>query len=479
MDNWFDRILLHARTAPETPAIVMEDRVVTYGMLGAAIENCARRIVDANIDRSGVVVVLVQNPIRTLTLCLALFRIGVRCMPLEPGQSAIASLNIAVALSDAQSKQSLHSAGRIIEVTDAWFAPEAVGVGSIPAPFSDGRQVCLEALTSGTTGAPKTIPTTVDYIARYVGPGVMEPGGNVVLCMLGLGSVWGYTISCSVLASRKTLCFVISPFQAIRMVELFSVDFVFASTDQLVALIRVVRKSGAQLRSLRTVVTGGSVPTRALLEAATLHLCKNVLCRYGTSELGSVAEASASEILAQPTLVGHIQPEYEMAVVTTDGAPCPPGKPGLIRGRVRRNDPGGPEPWTDNGDLGWMSSDGRLFVVGRTADIQDFSAISVGKFLPEQEVEHLLRFEWDAADAAAVLGDRPSSQPEIWVGVVDCKDADASKLEAILRRRGIPGSVRLFALTAIPRGANGKVQRGRLKSILVETAAAGQRTEGP
>ncbi|MBX9827370.1 MAG: hypothetical protein K2Y27_20555 [Xanthobacteraceae bacterium] len=64
MDNWFDRILLHTRMQPETPAIVMEDRVVTYGMLGTAIENCARRIVDANIDRSGVVAVLVQNPIR-------------------------------------------------------------------------------------------------------------------------------------------------------------------------------------------------------------------------------------------------------------------------------------------------------------------------------------------------------------------------------------------------------------------------------
>ena len=477
MDNWFDRILLHTRMQPETPAIVMEDRVVTYGMLGTAIENCARRIVDANIDRSGVVAILVQNPIRELTLCLALFRIGVRCMPLEPGQSGIASLNIAVALSDAQAKQRLNSAGRIIEVTDAWFTPEALGAGSLPAPFSDSRQVCLEALTSGTTGEPKSIKTTVGYVARYVGPGVMEQAGNMVLCMLGLGSVWGYTIACSVLASRKTLCFAISPFQAIRMVELFSIDFIFASTDQLVALIRVVRKSGAQLRSLRTVVTGGSVPTRALLEAATLHLCKNVLCRYGTSELGSVAEASASEILAQPTLVGHIQPEYEMAVVTLDGAPCPSGRVGLIKGRIRRNGLGEPEPWIDNGDLGWISSDGQLFVVGRTADIQDLSAIAIGKISPEQEVEHLLRFEWDAADAAAVLvNDRPSGQPEIWVGIVDCKDADAGKLEAILRQRGMLGTVRLFALSAIPRGANGKIQRGRLRSVITGMTAGGQKT---
>ena len=121
--------------AARDPAIVMEDRVVTYGMLVIAIENCARRIVDANIDRSGVVAMLVQNPIRELTLCLALFRIGVRCMPLEPGQSGIASLNIAVALGDAQAKQRLNSAGRIIEVTDAWFTPEASAWAACPRPF--------------------------------------------------------------------------------------------------------------------------------------------------------------------------------------------------------------------------------------------------------------------------------------------------------------------------------------------------------
>ena len=87
----------------------------------------------------------------------------------------------------------------------------------------------------------------------------------------------------------------------------------------------------------------------------------------------------------------------------------PPGRVGLIKGRIRRNGPDGPEPWIDNGDLGRISSDGRLFVVGRTAHIQDLSAISIGKISPEQEVEHLLRFEWDAADAAAVLvNDSPS-----------------------------------------------------------------------
>jgi acyl-coenzyme A synthetase/AMP-(fatty) acid ligase len=469
MDNWFDRIILHTRTQPETPALVMEDRVVTYGMLGTAIENCARRIVSADVEGSGVVAVLAQNPIRDLTLCLALFRIGIRSMSLERGQSGIAGLKFSAVLCDAKSKSPFGPAQRIVEVTDAWFAPEPLADDRLPAPFSDGGQVCREALTSGTTGTPKSIKTTVGYVGRYVGPGVMERSGDVVLCMLGLSSVWGYTIASAVLAGKRTLCFADSPYHATRMIELFSVDFVFASTDQVVALVRVVRKSGAQLRSLRTVVTGGSVPSRALLEAATMHLCKNVLCRYGTSELGSFAEATASEILAQPGLVGHLQPEYELVVFGSSGERCRPGEIGIVKGRIMPRGDGKPDDWIDHGDIGWVTPEGKLFVVGRTADIADLAGSAAREISPALEVEHLLRMEWDSVDAGAVMIDENSEKPEIWVGTVDCDDGRVDKLEAILRQKGIGGKVRLFALPFIPRGANGKVQRGQLKELILKT----------
>jgi len=38
------------------------------------------------------------------------------------------------------------------------------------------------------------------------------------------------------------------------------------------------------------------------------------------------------------------------------------------------------------------------------------------------------------------------------------------------------GTVRLFALSAIPRGANGKIQRGRLRSVITGMTAGGQKT---
>ena len=113
-----------------------------------------------------------------------------------------------------------------------------------------------------------------------------------------------------------------------------------------------------------------------------------------------------------------------------------------------------------------------MFIVGRTSDIADLSDDLARQVSPVHEVEHLLRLEWDANDAGAVLVDDETigAKPEIWVGTVDCKDARADKLEAILRHRGIGGTVRLFPLSSIPRAANGKVQRAQLKSLMFARA---------
>ena len=98
------------------------------------------------------------------------------------------------------------------------------------------------------------------------------------------------------------------------------------------------------------------------------------------------------------------------------------------------------------------------------------------------EVEHLLRLEWDAADAAAIKLDRAGAAsetitpgnmaPEFWVGTVNCKDATAAALQNLMRGRGIAGTVRLFRLPAVPRGPNGKVRRDALVAAMREAAAA-------
>jgi acyl-coenzyme A synthetase/AMP-(fatty) acid ligase len=226
MNNWFDHILFNARTQPETSAVLMEDRVVTYGMLGAAIESCAQRIAALDFAKDGLVAVCISNPIRHLTISLALFRIGVRSISLEPPHQPItANLNFVIALGDAEARPALASGRRFIEVTDIWFTTEPARNASLPAPFSGERQVFRQSLTSGTTGEPKIINNTIEYVGRHVVPGIGVFNCELVLSMPGLTTIWGFMVAAAVLASRKTLCFAASPFQAVRLIELFSIDF--------------------------------------------------------------------------------------------------------------------------------------------------------------------------------------------------------------------------------------------------------------
>ncbi|WP_407116500.1 AMP-binding protein [Bradyrhizobium sp. LMG 9283] len=477
MHDWFDHILYATRAQPEASAMLMEDRVITYGMLGEAITSCAHRIAALDLAPDSLVAVCIENPIRHMTVSLALFRVGVRAISIDRGHSR-AGLQPAVVLGDELAASAFASGAGFIEVTEGWFALDpSASLDPLPPQFSGEARISRHSLTSGSTGIPKMLHHSVGALGRSICSTVGFSNCGLVLCMPGLSSVFGFRIACGALASRKTLCFATSPYQAIRMIELFGIDMLYTATEQLVALARVARKTGAHLRSLRTTVVAGGIPTRALLEAAAIHLCKNIVCRYGTSELGVLAEASASNVLHKPGLIGFVLPGFEMAAFREDGQPCAPGEMGIVKARVKPSPDRGEDDWTDHGDVGWISAEGEVFVVGRTSDISpaDFVTAAAREVSPVYEIEHLLRLEWDADDAAAVLIEPESTNadPDILIATVGCADANADALQDILRRRGIAGRVRLQPVPAIPRGAAGKVQRAQLKSMLRDSGGQG------
>jgi acyl-coenzyme A synthetase/AMP-(fatty) acid ligase len=470
MKNWFDHILYYADTRPETVAMIMEDRVVTYGMLKIGIERCARRISALRLDRSDTVAVLTKNPIRHLTLSLALFRIGLRSISLEHGQGGLQQLKFAVVLDDRSGAAAMNRANRIVEVSDDWFTADPLSDVGLASPFSDPVQVCRLSLTSGTTGAPKIIEHPVhEFGARVIR--FFDMNWRRVLCLPGISSNWAFVTCCAALTTGRAVCFAESPFQAIRMIELFAIDFVMASTEQLLALTRVARTSRARLDDLRHIWFAGSVPTQVLLEAAMIYLCNNILCRYAASETGLIAQASARELLANPGLVGRIVPKVEAAIFDEAGARCPPGKVGAIKVRADSYDGAishDQTHWIDLGDIGWIDADNKLYVLGRSADL----GVTQSDLSHLYEIEHILRLEWDLADAAAVLvKDAPGDAgPQLWLGIVDNKGATAEKLAAILRRRGLSYDIKLFDVQTIPRGANGKVNRQQLELLLRDAA---------
>ena len=60
-----------------------------------------------------------------------------------------------------------------------------------------------------------------------------------------------------------------------------------------------------------------------------------------------------------------------------------------------------------------------------------------------------------------------AGKPQLWIGVVNNRDATVAKVQAALARRGMTHAVRLFELLFVPRGISGKVNRDQLKAALL------------
>jgi long-chain acyl-CoA synthetase len=208
------------------------------------------------------------------------------------------------------------------------------------------------------------------------------------------------------------------------------------------------------------------MPSRALLEAAMIYLCRDVYCRYGASEAGPMARAPARDVLARPGLAGYVLPGVEIGVVDPSGKPCAPGAIGVLRARRDPRWDGADTPWIDLGDLGWLTDKNELFLIGRAAEPGMPQGEAAREISPIHEAEHLLRLEWDAADAAAVIFEQSGARPQLVMATVDCKDAEAAALETILRARGFDYAVRIVSVPVIPRGVSGKVNRAALKELL-------------
>src|SRR5262249_49710113 len=154
---------------------------------------------------------------------------------LEHSQSGIQSMTFAAVIGDQDAAPRLAPENKLIKVTDDWFTNDIPSGRETTAGFTDVTKVCRLSLTSGSTGIPKIVEHPIEDLGRRIIRHI-DSDWQRILCLPGLSTNWGFSTSCGALATGRTLYFAESPFQAIRMLELFAIDFVMASTEQLLAL---------------------------------------------------------------------------------------------------------------------------------------------------------------------------------------------------------------------------------------------------
>lgn len=467
-----DFIFHHARTRPEKPAIILADRVATFGMMAQGMLRVEERVRALRLVPHELVGIAIENPIRHMIVAAALFRLG------HPMISAtkiadVTPLRLPVSIFLQGEPQPLIAGLRQVMVGEEWFIGDQIDFDGTPANgFESDQSICRVDLSSGTTGRPKALSLTVnafhDWMANYytaIGLGSWDR----ILLLPGLNSSWGFTMAAHALAAGRTMLRAATPRVSLQMIAVYGVEALVTSTQQLRELVRVQTQAPVPCTALRTVMTAGGLMSRALLFEARAKICSSIVNQYGSTEAGSTAYALADQLADIEGATGYVVPGAQVEIVGEGGEQRPRGSEGIVRVRARwQAQPFPPDAtsdfsdgWFYPGDRGRLTNDGLLILSGRTSDVINAGGL---KLAPDV-IEEIVLGHPNVADAGAfgLLG--TSGIEEIHVAIVPRAPLSERHLIEWCAERNLPVT-RVYLVDTLPKTALGKIQRNELRRRL-------------
>ncbi len=236
---------------------------------------------------------------------------------------------------------------------------------------------------------------------------------------------------------------------------------------------------------LRALYTCGAPLNVAILTEVERTFGAPVRNSYGASECGSICANPMPPGLRKPASVG-VALGLDVRIVDASGEPLPVHQPGevVVRGpgvfRGYEEDPDNNlhtffGEWFRTGDQGYFDSDGYLFLLGRTKELINRG----GEKIAPQEIDAVLQAHPNVQEAAAFPIPHPVLGEDVAAAVVlkhPDLGLDPVRQFASEQLAGFKVPRTLLAVSEIPKGPAGKVQRNRLAGLFApELALAQQR----
>jgi acyl-coenzyme A synthetase/AMP-(fatty) acid ligase len=369
---------------------------------------------------------------------------------------------------------------RVIAFDPAWVEPPPAD-RSVPevALHQDDAAIYGIFPTSGTTGSPKLVTLSVDTVKRRIasrGRGIPLPADVRQICMIGLGTQFGFGSVLRVLSSGGTAVLQApeaTTQQLVADIRRHRVNHMVMSPMTLERLALAVPEGEGPLPSLESIEVSGSVIPAALYELARRRVCANIISSYGSTENGHVASAPMSALVDKPGAVGYLHPGIEVEAVDANGQPLPPGQEGMLRVRtghaasgyldnVAAADSVFRDGWVYPGDTGSVAADGLLTITGRSSELIN----SGGNKVNPQRIEDVLLAFPGVREAAAFGVPDAVGLTRVWAAMVVDRPVDPVALHAhCVKRLGATSPQRVMKMDALPRTETGKVSRAELARI--------------
>jgi acyl-CoA synthetase (AMP-forming)/AMP-acid ligase II len=487
----------HAVTRGGAPALAADGEELSYADLARRVQALTGRFVHLGITPGDRVVVLGRNSIDWVLAFLASLELGAIAVPmnhrLSPSEieTQIRRVEPAVVLADADGLDGV--ALPAAQVCGARLRTlgggEAAGGRSVWAEKGDAvapdlpppETPALIAFTSGSTGEPKGAVITHGALAQASRAGALAVGSDAsdrTLVMVPLFHNTGFA---------DQLAHMLMVGGAIELLPAFSLRaarraLVERPATYVIAVPGILRlltesdDADAMFSRCRIACFGGSpMPESWIREMAARWPALGLFNIYGLTEFTSLSHCLApGDLLGHGDSVGRPVDGAEQRVVGPDGAPLAAGQTGMIlvagpsrmtgywqapaqtRAALRGR-------WLVTGDIGSVSEDGFLRLVGRASDVINRG----GEKISPAQVEAAVNLEPAVAEAGVVGAPHPVFGERV---VAFVTLAGASTLDEDLTRRHVRERVadyavpdRFFVVDELPRTAAGKVDRLELR----------------
>ena len=490
------------RSPDKTALIYADGSTMTYRQLADGADRIASMLAGRGIRNGDVVAHLGENSPEFLQVMFGAARLGAVFVPVN---TRLAEPEITHVLVDSNTRVLVHDPAfgeRTSAAVAAARTPHVVvtGEGSADSPGL-ARLLSTTAVadrlpdvevtpddpaaiiyTSGTTGRAKGAVLThgnltwvavnciVDYDIVSTDVALMiSPLFHVA--SLGMGALPAILKGATVVLEQGFV-----PERALAQIERYGVTMLSGVPTTYQLMADHPAWASTDLSTLAKLTCGGSpVPTRVLdaYEARGLSFSQG----YGMTETSPGATSLPPAMTrAKQGSVGLPHFFTDVRITDAGGAVLPPGSVGEIEiagPNVFRGYHGLPEAtaaaftadgWFRSGDLGYLDTDGYLFISGRIKDL----IISGGENIYPAEVELLLA-DIDGVTGAAVIGvpdDRWGEVPWAIVTVRDGASVDTDSvrrhLDGKLARYKLPRNI--VVVDELPRTASGKVRKADLRS---------------
>ncbi len=492
---------LSLRGKPEDPALITREGVLNYAELERLVGALAGGLKACGLSHGNRVASWIPKSRMTSLLPLACARAGLIHVPINP---VLKRSQVAHILADSGASLFMTGGARLATLgeTDipagcrtldedggaALFHPE-------PLPPSAGDPQALAALlyTSGSTGRPKGVMLShanmwlgAISVAHYlrlsredrtlgVLPLSFDYGQNQLFSTWAAG---GCAIPIEYLSARDV----------IRAVERHEITTLAGVPPLWVQLIEAAWPPRAALSLRRLTNSGGRLSPSIVRRMREIFPAAEIFLMYGLTEAFRSTYLDPALLEEHPDSIGTAIPFAEILVARPDGSPAGPGEAGeLVHagplvGQGYWNDPertaqrfrpapaqshhGGIAVWS--GDQVRSDEKGLLYFVGR----EDAMIKTSGNRVSPTEVEEAAIASGLVAEAVA-LGRPDDRLGEAIVLIVRGAGARGQEAEAELRnhlKRELPNFMQPALMvwrSELPRNANGKLDREKLKSELM------------